>query len=52
MEIKIIAELTEEAKSIDSKLTSLYESDPEIQALYRGTSLWYSPIVEDRKSVV
>ena len=47
MEIKIIAELTEEAKSIDSKLTSLYESDPEIQALYRGTSLWYSPIVEN-----
>ena len=47
MENKIIAELTEEAKSIDSKLTSLYESDPEIQALYRGTSLWYSPIVEN-----
>ena len=47
MDSKIIAELTEEAKSIDSKLTALYEKDEEIRNLFRGTSLWYSPIVEN-----
>ena len=46
MENKIIAELTEEAKSIDSKLTALFETDEEIRNVFRGTSLWYSPIVE------
>ena len=39
--------LIEEAKSIDSKLTSLYEKDEEIRNLFRGTSLWYSPIIEN-----
>ena len=43
----ILSNLELQAKEIDSILTSLYESDPEIQALYRGTSLWYSPIVEN-----
>lgn len=47
MDSKIITELTEEAKSIDSKLTALYEKDEEIRNLFRGTSLWYSPIVEN-----
>ena len=47
MDSKIITELTEEAKSIDSKLTALYEKDEEIRTLFRGTSLWYSPIVEN-----
>ena len=31
MENKIIAELTDEAKSIDSKLTALFETDEEIR---------------------
>lgn len=47
MDTKIIAELTEEAKSIDSKLTALFETDEEIRNVFRGTSLWYSPIVEN-----
>ena len=47
MKNRTIENLITEAREIDSKLTSLYKTDPEIQALYRGTSLWYSPIVEN-----
>ncbi len=43
----IISNLTLQAKDIDKKLNELYKTDVEIQALYRGTSLWYSPIVEN-----
>lgn len=43
----IISNLTLQAKDIDKKLNELYKNDPEIQTLYRGTSLWYSPIVEN-----
>ena len=43
----IISNLTLQAKDIDKKLNELYKTDAEIQALYRGTSLWYSPIVEN-----
>ena len=43
----IISNLTLQAKDIDKKLNELYKTDAEIQALFRGTSLWYSPIVEN-----
>ena len=43
----IISNLTLQARDIDKKLNELYKTDAEIQALYRGTSLWYSPIVEN-----
>ena len=43
----IISNLTLQAKDIDKKLNELYKTDAEIQAIYRGTSLWYSPIVEN-----
>ena len=43
----IISNLTLQAKDIDKKLNELYKTDVKIQALYRGTSLWYSPIVEN-----
>ena len=43
----IISNLTLQAKDIDKKLNELYKTDVEIQALYRGTSLRYSPIVEN-----
>ena len=43
----IISNLTLQAKDIDKKLNELYKTDVEIQALYRGPSLWYSPIVEN-----
>lgn len=43
----IISNLTLQAKDIDKKLNELYKTDVEIQTLYRGTSLWYSPIVEN-----
>ncbi len=43
----IISNLTQQAKDIDKKLNELYKTDAEIQALYRGASLWYSPIVEN-----
>lgn len=47
MKNRTIENLITEAREIDSKLTSLYKTDAEIQALYRGTSLWYSPIVDN-----
>lgn len=47
MEKIILEKLKNEAKSLDSKLTSLYSTDEEIRNLFRGTSLWYSPIVEN-----
>ena len=47
MDIRILENLKEEAKSLNTKLSTLYDSDVEIQNLYRGTSLWYSPIVEN-----
>ena len=43
----IISNLTLQAKDIDKKLNELYKTDAEIQTLYRGTSLWYSPIVDN-----
>lgn len=43
----IISNLTQQAKEIDAKLNELYKTDSEIRALYRGTSLWYSSIVEN-----
>ena len=43
----IISNLTLQAIDIDKQLKELYKTDSEIRALYRGTSLWYSPIVEN-----
>ena len=43
----IIKNLVQQARDIDKRLNELYKTDSEIQALYRGTSLWYSPIVEN-----
>lgn len=46
MDMSTLLELQEEARQIDAKLAALYETDGEIKALYRGASLWYSPVVE------
>lgn len=49
MDISVISKLEKDARYIDLKLTELCESDDEIRNLYRGTSLWFSPIVENPK---
>ena len=47
MDKKLLADLTNEAKQIDTNLSDLYETDEAIRNLYRGTSIWFSPIVEN-----
>jgi len=47
MDLSLLSKLEKEAREIDSKLSILYEKDEEIRKLYRGTSLWFSSIVEN-----
>lgn len=47
MEKDVLDALTDEARSIHARLSALCETDDEIRALYRGASLWFSPVAEN-----